>query len=443
MYWQKELETMEDARIRRLQLKRLRETVRAASRSTFYRERFQQLGLSPEDICTLDSLRKLPFTTKNDLRQAYPFGFLAVPKGRVVRMHASTGTTGRSTVVFYTRADLDQWTDLVARCMVMTGARQGDVFQNMTGYGLFTGGLGFHYAAERLGIFTIPIGSGNTRRQIHMMREFETTVIHCIPSFALYMVHSLQAMGIDPRRDLPLRIAFLGAEPHSEHVRRKVEELYGVDAFNSYGLSEMYGPGVAFECPAKDGMHLWEDAYLPEIVDPGTGEPVEDGAKGELVLTSLGREAMPLLRYRTGDLTAFCTGECGCGRRHRRIRRIIGRADDMFIIKGVNIFPTQVEEALLGMEEVGNNYQIILKRKDYTDIMTVTVEVQERFFRGDPQEREQLRRRMAKRLREELLVTPDIELLKPGALESTGGKAVRVVDKRDIYEGGISDTKQQ
>ncbi len=440
MYWQKELEMMEDGLIRELQLKRLKEAVLAASRSPFYRERFQQMGLEPEDIRTLGDLHKLPLTTKNDLRQAYPFGFLTVPKERVIRLHASTGTTGRPTVILYSRADLDQWTDLVARCLVMTGVRQGDVFQNMTGYGLFTGGLGFHYAAERLGIFTIPIGSGNTRRQIQMMREFETTVIHSIPSYALYLANALSAMGIDPRKELSLRIAHLGAEPHSEQVRRKVEEIYGVDAFNSYGLSEMYGPGGAFECIAKDGMHIWEDAYLPEIIDPKTGKPVEEGAEGELVMTSLGREAMPLLRYRTGDLTSFCPGICGCGRRHRRIRRITGRADDMFIIKGVNIFPIQVEQVLLGMEEAGNNYQIILERKDYTDIMTVAVEVQERFFLGDRKEMENIRQRVAKHLREELLVTPEVELLKPGALESTGGKAVRVVDRRDIYEGGISYT---
>jgi len=299
-------------------------------------------GISPEDIRSLEDLRRIPFTTKEDLRRGFPYGFLAVPKDEVVRLHASSGTTGTPTVVYHTRRDLEVWADLVARCLYMVGMRKEDVFQNMMSYGLFTGGLGLHYGAERIGALVIPSGAGNSRRQITLMRQFGTTAIHIIPSYALKLLETFQEMGLDPK-EMKLRMAFVGAEPHTEEVRRRIEEAYGIDAFNSYGLSEMNGPGVAFECPYKEGMHVWEDSYILEVIDPETLEPVPDGEEGELVLTTLRREAMPLLRYRTGDLAFVYPDPCPCGRTHRRISRIKGRTDDMFIIKGVNVFPMQVD----------------------------------------------------------------------------------------------------
>ena len=287
-------------------------------------------------IDTLEELEELPFTTKADLRNNFPDGMLAVPYSEIVRLHSSSGTTGRATVVYHTRNDIHNWTELVARSMYMTGVRKDDVFQNMMGYGLFTGGLGLHYGSERLGALTIPASSGNSKRQIWLMKEFKTTVIHITPSYALHLYSIFEEEGIDPRKDLHLRIAFLGAEPYSEETRRRIEEMYGIDAFNSYGLSEMNGPGVAFECPVKNGMHLWEDSYIPEIIDPATGKVLPDGEEGELVLTTLVREGMPLIRYRTGDITRLFSERCQCGRTHKRIDRIKGRSDDMIIIKGVN-----------------------------------------------------------------------------------------------------------
>jgi len=312
----------------------------------------------------------------------------------------------------------------------MTGARAGDTFQNLTGYGLFTGGLGFHYGAERLGMLTIPSGPGNSKRQIQLMRDFSTNVLHIIPSYALRLMEVMSAAGIDPKQSLALKIAFLGAEPYSEEVRNRVQQFYGIKVFNSYGLSEMNGPGVAFECVEQNGLHIWEDAYLVEVVDPHTLEPVADGTVGELVLTTLDREGMPLIRYRTKDLTRMLTGACGCGRVHRRLDRIRGRTDDMFIIKGVNIFPIQVEQVLMGIPEVGGNYRIVLTRADNVDQMKVQVEVTDRVFVEDMRQLQRLRRKIAKSLCDEILVTPEVELVEPYGLPRSEGKAVRLVDER-------------
>lgn len=431
-YWDESVESLSRSELDALQLHRLRQMVERVSKCSFYKEKYSQKSISATLITSLKDIRKLPFTTKQDLRDHYPCGLLCVPREHLVRLHVSSGTTGQATAIFYSRADVETWADLIARCMYMTGARPGDTFQNLTGYGLFTGGLGFHYGSERLGLLTIPAGAGNSKRQIQLMKDFGTSVMHIIPSYALRLQDIMSEMGCDPKKDLQLRIAYLGAEPYSEEVRRRVEEFYGVRAYNSYGLSEMNGPGVAFECTQQHGMHIWEDAYFAEIVDPNTLEPVPEGAIGELVLTSLNREAMPLVRYRTKDLTRFVPGDCPCGRAHRRLDRIQGRSDDMFIIKGVNIFPIQVEQVLMNIPEVGNNYVIILERENNIDSMTIRVEVNDKIFVEDMRQLQRIQKKIAHELRGELLITPLIELVEPHSLPKSEGKAVRLIDQRRI-----------
>lgn len=431
-YWDAPAEALSRDELSALQLQRLIKTIEQVSLSPFYQARFRECGITPSSIRTLEDIRRLPLTTKTDLRNQYPYGLLCVEREKLVRLHVSSGTTGQATAVFYSRHDVDHWADLMARCMYMTGARPGDTFQNLTGYGLFTGGLGFHYGSERLGLLTIPSGAGNSKRQIQLMQDFSTTIFHIIPSYALRLMDIMTEMGMDPKRDLSLRIAYLGAEPYSEEVRRRVEDFYGIDVYNSYGLSEMNGPGVAFECPYKCGMHIWEDAYFVEIIDPETLEPVPDGTLGELVLTTLNREAMPIIRYRSKDLTRILPGECSCGRVHLRLDRIQGRSDDMFIIKGVNIFPVQVEQVLMNIEEVGNNYVIILRRENNIDRMIVRVEVTDRIFVEDMRHLQRIQKKIAHDLRGELLITPDLELVEPHALPRTEGKAVRLIDERRI-----------
>jgi phenylacetate-CoA ligase len=310
MYWEKEIETLDRTGLEALQLKRLKTTLNQAANSPYYGRAFKELGIDPDGVKSLADVQKLPMTTKDDLRDQWPYGFLAVSRDELIRMHSSSGTTGRAIVVFHTANDIAQWTDIVARSMYMTGMRKSDVFQNMMTYGLFTGGLGFHYGAEKIGALTIPAGAGNSKRQIQLMQDFETTAIHVIPSYALHLMSVFGEMAVDPRKDTELRIAFLGAEPHSEKMRRKLEEFYGFKAFDSYGLSEMCGPGVAFECPFQNGLHIWEDHFLVEIIDPETLAPVLDGEEGELVLTTLVRDGMPILRYRTKDLTRMLPGPC-------------------------------------------------------------------------------------------------------------------------------------
>ena len=431
MYWEEAIETMPREKLEALQLERLKKSVEKASGSIFYGDLFKKIGLDPKGITSLEDIRKIPFTTKDDLREHWPYGFLAVPKDDLVRMHSSSGTTGRATVIFHTQGDIDEWTNIVARSMYMTGMRRSDVFQNMMTYGLFTGGLGFHYGAEKVGALIIPAGSGNSKRQIQLMQDFGTTTIHIIPSYALHLTSVFEEVGVDPRRDTQLTRAFLGAEPHSEKTRKKIEEFYGVKAYNSYGLSEMDGPGVAFECPHQNGMHLWEDNFILEIIDPDTLEPVADGGEGEMVLTTLLREGMPILRYRTKDLTRIIPGPCECGRVHRRIERIKGRTDDMLILKGVNIFPIQIEKKLMDIPGVGTNFLIILEREGFNDLMIVRVEVGREFFSGDLKQLESLRRRIVEELKSDILITPKVELVEPGALPKSEGKAVRVVDNRE------------
>ncbi|MEJ2092896.1 MAG: phenylacetate--CoA ligase [Syntrophobacterales bacterium] len=428
MYWDADLETLDPTWLQELQLTRLRDTLRRAATSPFYGERLAEVGVSAANLRSLEDIQKIPCTTKDDLR-ARGLDMLTVPLTELVRLHASSGTTGQATVIYYTRADLEAWADLLARSMYMTGVRPGDVFQNMMGYGLFTGGLGFHYGAERLGCLTIPAGAGNSKRQVQLLQDFHTTAIHIIPSFALYLLNTFAAEGIDPR-DLPLRIAFIGAEPHTEDMRRRIEAAYGLKAYNSYGLSEMNGPGVAFECPEQNGMHVWEDAYLLEVLDPQTLKPVPPGVIGELVFTNLTRQGMPLIRFRSRDLASYEDSPCPCGRTARRISRIQGRTDDMIIIKGVNVFPMQIEQVLLAVPEVHTNYLVELTRENFNDQMVVKVEVQQNFFQEDLKYLTGLRKRLTDALKNELLVTPLVELVEPNTLPRTEGKALRIVDLR-------------
>ncbi len=428
MYLHPELETLSRAEIEALQLERLKKTVAQCMNSPFYRKRFADHHITPADIRSLDDLQKIPFTTKQDLRDNYPFGLAAVPMEQVVRLHSSSGTTGTPTVILHTQKDLDEWANAVARCLYMVGLRPGDIFQNSSGYGMFTGGLGFQYGAERLGMLTVPAAAGNTKRQIKFITDFGTTALHAIPSYAGRLYEVMEEMGIDPKRDTKLHTLIIGAEPHSEEQRRRIEDMLGVKAYNSFGMSEMCGPGVAFECKEQNGLHIWEDYYIVEIVDPQTLEPVPQGEVGELVLTAINREAMPLLRYRTRDLTRILPGECPCGRHHIRLDRMKGRSDDMMILKGVDIFPIQIETILMQFAELGNDYLITLTNEEANDLMTVEVELKE--FCDDYPRLQALTKEITRQLKDEILITPVVRLVPKGALPKQEGKAVRVKDLR-------------
>lgn len=422
-------ETLERNKLEDLQVERLKETIGLAANSPYYSDLFKKNSITPDSIKTIDDVKKLPFTTKEDLRSQYPYGLLTRSLDDFVRLHASSGTTGTPTAVFYTQKDLDTWADLMARSMYAVGLRKSDVLQNMSGYGLFTGGLGIHYGSERLGCLTVPAGAGNTKRQIKLIRDYSVTALHIIPSFALYFAAKVRDEGFDPA-DMPWNVALIGAEPHTEHTRRKIEEMLCIKAYNSYGLSEMNGPGVAFECKEQDGMHVWEDSFIAEIIDPETGEHVDDGEIGELVMTTLTREGMPIIRYRTRDLTRFIPGQCKCGRTSRRIDRIMGRADDMLILKGVNIYPMQIEKIIMGIPEVGENYLIELVKEGLMDQIKIKVEIKEEHFVEDMRALQGIQKKIASMLRDEILITPRVELVQHNSIPKTEGKAVRVVDLR-------------
>jgi phenylacetate-CoA ligase len=429
-YWDERVETMARAELEALQLERLRATVARARLTPFYKPLLDAAGVKgAESIRSLADVAKLPFTSKDDLRRAYPFGLLASPKKDLVRLHASSGTTGTPTVIYQTRADLERWTDYMARSLAAAGATSEDVFQNMITYGLFTGGLGLHQGAERVGMMVIPAGPGNVSRQLKLMKDFGTTVVHATPSFMLHFQSKMAEEGYS-RSDLVLKRAFCGAEPYSEDARAKIEGLLGIDVYNSYGLSEMNGPGLAFECVRKAGMHVWEDGFLLEVIDPDTGAPVPDGETGELVFTILCREAMPLLRYRTHDLSAVIPEPCACGRTHRRIARITGRTDDMLIINGVNVFPSQIEEVLMRMPEVGTNWVIAVSKDGALDRLTVKTEVQPSMFSDDSRPLNALRDHVRERLQAAISIGAHVELHEPGSLPVSEGKAKRVVDER-------------
>ena len=430
MFRDQAIETIDRAALERLQLQRLQETVRrVAAHVPFYQQKFAELGVQPDDIRSLADLRRLPFTTSTDLRANYPTGLLAVPYDEALRLHTSSGTTGKPKALFFSRQDVDNAAELCARSFVATGVTKQDVFQNMMTYGMFTGALVTHYGAEKVGCLVIPAGPGNSERQLMLMQDFRTTFLHVTPSYALYLATFMEEHGVDPRRDLALRKAFVGAEPYTMETRRKIEESLGLDVYNSYGLSEMNGPGVAFECEQKQGMHLWEDHFIAEIIDPQTGEPVREGEPGELVMTTLCREAMPLLRYRTRDITSLLTTPCPCGRTHRRLNRIAGRSDDMLIVRGVNIYPQQIERVLMAEPGVGRNYQIALEGLDE---MTIKVELAEAGFEAKVEQLMKLQSHLAEKLRAEILVKPRVQLLPPCSLPVSDGKAKRVIDNRKL-----------
>jgi len=430
MYWENELETLNRLDLENLQIKRLKTTIQSAMNSPYYGNLYQQMGLSAESIKSVADLIKLPFTTKQNLRDNFPYGFLGLPQKELIRLHSTSGTTGNPTVIFHNRHDIDAWANLMARSLYCAGIRDTDVFQNICGYGLFTGGLGFQYGIERLGCLSIPAGAGNSLRQIKLMQDYGTTVAHAIPSYLSRLYEVFQAEGLDPGKDTKLHTFVIGAEPHTEEQRQRIEEMFGVKAYNSFGLTEMNGPGVAFECTYQNGLHIWEDSYLVEIINPDTLEPVADGEIGELVLTTLDRQAMPLIRYRTRDLTRILPGACACGRTHVRLDRITGRTDDMFIVKGCNIFPMQIEGVLMKIPEVGADYLITLDTINGADEMIIEVEVKKDWFNGDITRLDKLSRMITGQIRDEVLVKPIVKLVEPGSLPKSEGKAVRVIELR-------------
>ncbi|MFA7695877.1 MAG: phenylacetate--CoA ligase [Methanoregula sp.] len=426
MFWDEKMETLKPADLQALQLKRLKKTLRTVQHVEFYRKQFDKAGVRASDVKTLDDIQKLPFTKKQDLRDGYPFGFFAVPMQKIVRIHTTSGTTGKPTVVGYTRKDLDTWAGLIARNMTMIGIGENDIFQNMVNYGMFTGGLGFHYGAEKIGMTVIPSATGNTRRQIEMIRDFGVTAIHCTPSYAMHLSEVAEEMeeSLDS-----LKTGIFGAEPWSDTLRHTLEDRLGVTAYDSYGMSELFGPGVAFECPERDGLHIWHDSYLVEIINPTTGERLSDGERGELVVTPLVKEAMPLVRYRTGDVTRLIEDGCLCGR-GQKIARLSGRSDDMLIIRGINVFPSQIEHVLLRIPEVGNQFMVYVDRINHLDEMTVHVEINRSHFSGELADLARIQKKVVKELHDTLELRTTVKLVEPGSLPRFEGKAKRVIDRR-------------
>ncbi|MBQ9407652.1 MAG: phenylacetate--CoA ligase [Desulfovibrio sp.] len=431
MLFNTKMETLPREEMEALQLRRLRDVcTRVYANVPFYRKRFDEVGITPADIRSLADIKLLPFTEKQDLRNNYPFGLLAVPRDQMARLHASSGTTGKAVVMGYTRRDLDNWAELVARSLVAAGVSSSDMVHIAYGYGLFTGGLGLHDGVERLGATVVPASGGATKRQAALMRDFAATVLCCTPSYALHLWEAGQEMGID-FRDLPLRVGVFGAEPWTEAMRHDMEVKMGIAAMNIYGLSEIMGPGVAIECAdAKCGMHLWEDMVYPEIIDPVTGEQQPAGELGELVLTTLTKEGVPLLRYRTRDLTSLDYTPCQCGRTHVRIARLQGRSDDMLIIRGVNVFPQQIEGLIVETPGLSPNYQIIVERERNLDTLEVRVEMAENLFADEIRKLQSLERKLQKSIKEFLGVTAKVRLMEPRSIQRSEGKAQRIVDNR-------------
>lgn len=433
MLYNEEFETLPRLALEALQLKRLMSTVeRVYSRVPFYRAVLDRAGVRPDDIRSLADLRRLPFTTKQEMRDSYPYNLFAAPMEEIVRIHASSGTTGKPTVVGYTQRDISTWAELMARSFVAAGAHRGDIIHNAYGYGLFTGGLGAHYGAERLGASVIPISGGNTKRQVMIMRDFGSTVLTCTPSYSLFMAEEAREEGIE-FRDLKLRVGIFGAEPWSETMRGEIESKLNLSAIDIYGLSEIMGPGVAIECiEAKQGLHIWEDHFIPEIIDPESGEVLPEGEKGELVITTIMKEGIPLLRYRTRDITSITYEQCVCGRTHARLARMSGRSDDMLIIRGVNVFPSQIESILMRIEGVEPYYLLIIDRKDNLDTLEIQVEVDERLFSDEVKILQSLAHSIEKEIKDLLGVTCKVRLVEPKTITRSEGKAKRVIDNRDL-----------
>ncbi len=432
-YFHEEFETLPRAALEALQLKRLQGVVaRVYANVPFYRHAFDAAGVRPEEIKNLADLQRLPFTTKQDMRDSYPYGLFAAPMEEIVRIHASSGTTGKPTVVGYTQQDVTTWAELMARSFMAAGAHKGDIIHNAYGYGLFTGGLGAHYGAEKLGASVIPISGGNTKRQIMIMQDFGSTVLTCTPSYSLYLAEEAAIEGVDIKGSR-LRVGIFGAEPWSEAMRAEIEAKLGLDAIDIYGLSEIMGPGVAIECvEGKQGLHIWEDHFIPEIINPETCQPVGEGEKGELVITTITKQGIPLIRYRTRDITSLDRTPCVCGRTHGRIARLSGRSDDMIIIRGVNVFPSQIESILMRSEGVEPHYLLIVDRKDNLDTLEVQVEVNEELFSDEIKVLQSLGRKIEKEIKDVLGVTSTVKLVEPKTLQRSEGKAKRVQDTRKL-----------
>jgi len=414
----------------RVQTERLINTVKRVYHNVpFYREKMQRIGLEPGDIKSLEDLKKLPFTYKQDLRDNYPYGLFATPLSEIVRIHASSGTTGKQTVVGYTRKDLDTWSEVMARTFTCAGANKESIIQIAYGYGLFTGGLGAHYGAERIGASVIPISGGNTKRQIQLMKDFGTTVLACTPSYALYMAEEMEEMGIK-KEELKLKAGVFGAEPWTENMRKEIEERFGILAIDIYGLSEIIGPGVASECHLKCGMHINEDHFIPEIIDPETEEVLPPGSKGELVFTTVTKEGLPLIRYRTRDISTLNYEKCECGRTLVRMSKVTGRTDDMLIIRGVNVFPSQIESVLLEVAEVAPHYLLIVDRVDNLDNLEVWVEMNQNMFSDEVKKIEEVERKIKRELESAIGINAKVKLVEPKSIERSEGKAKRVIDKR-------------
>jgi phenylacetate-CoA ligase len=433
MIWDEELETLPREALEALQLKRLMATAeRVYATVPFYKKKFDEASIRPGDIKSLKDLKHLPFTMKLDLRDNYPFGLFAVPMEQVVRIHASSGTTGKQTVVGYTRRDINTWAELMARSLAAAGAQKNDFIHNAYGYGLFTGGLGVHYGAEKLGASVIPISGGNSKRQIIIMQDFGSTVLTCTPSYALFLAETAEEMGVDIKK-LKLKVGIFGAEPWSEKMRDEIERQLNIDAIDIYGLSEVIGPGVSIECiEAKRGLHIFEDHFIPEIINPRTGEVLPYGEKGELVFTTITKEAFPLIRYRTRDISVLYPQPCKCGRTHVRMERVSGRSDDMLIIRGVNVFPSQIESVLMNVEGVEPHYLLIVDRQGNLDTLEVQVEVNEKGFSDEVKDLQVLGRRIEKDIKDLLGVTAAVKLVEPKTIQRSEGKAQRVIDKRKI-----------
>ncbi len=432
MIWNEKIECATRGEMRLLQGERLRETVQRIYHNVpSYRKKMQAVGLTPADILSVDDLAKLPFTTKIDLRDNYPFGLFTVPMSEIVRLHASSGTTGKPTVVGYTRKDIQMWAEVVTRSLCMAGVHRNDVVQIAYGYGLFTGGLGLHYGTEYLGARVIPLSGGNTSKQIQLMEDFGSSVICCTPSYALNIAEVLKEMKVDPAT-LKLRVGIFGAEPWSEAMRKEIEAKLQIKAIDIYGLSEIVGPGVSCECEHQCGMHINEDHFLPEIIDPETLQPVAPGELGELVFTTITKEGIPLIRYRTRDLTRLIYDKCECGRTLVRMQKCKGRSDDMLIIRGVNVFPSQIETVLLQMSEVEPHYLMIVEREGTLDTLTLMVEVQEQFFSDEVRKLQELRMKITRSIESILGISVNVKLVEPKTIERTAGKAQRVIDKRRL-----------
>lgn len=431
MFFQQTIETMSQDQLSQLQSHRLQRQVRHCFDDIpFYRDAFNERGIVPEDIRSIEDIRKLPFTTKQDLRRGYPFKMFGVNRDQVVRIHSSSGTTGTATTVGYTQEDIDNWSDCFARVLYAIGGSPHDILQNCFGYGLFTGGLGVQYGATRAGCVVVPTSVGNTERQVRLLHDFQTSILCCTPSYALVIADRARAMGYDPAHDFNLRCGVMGAEPWSESLRQQIQTDFGMKVADIYGLSEVMGPGVAGECQAQHGLHVAEDQFYVEIVDPKTLEPVPDGTYGELVITTLTRQCSPLIRYRTRDITRILPGYCSCGRTFRRIDRITGRTDDMLIIRGVNVFPSQIEQVITRMDDVAPYYQIVLSNDGELDRIELQVEPVEGFAFDEVRQVEALRQRLSDALKGELGIKVRVRLVEPNSIERTAGKAHRIIEKR-------------